>query len=430
MNKAKVNKIKQNIIAWYIVLLPSLLIFTNLGERTYQDVIFVSLIIYAIVKREYVFSKYITLIWLAWISYALWSCLTDYLGSGEFHAGWFIRAELIILLPIFLAWVRRSNYKDLLLKGFKLSLILGGIVSVSQVVVFGLARAHGQENPLVYAACLSIYGLFVVHESIIKQGQSAGIWVFLSMLAVALSGSRGVMFSFLCGLVVLAFFIPKKEIVKSLILPLLLMTILCAGLFADKIIPRINAVQNEIASIDNNNFNNLIDAFVTANFVDHLKGKEPKQDLKSAGDRVGTLKKEYKTSLGYRLAYLRGGWLVFLENPIFGVGSKNDTLRVGQALGVGTELTIYSHVHNAFLQDMVAGGVVKLLLLCLIIFLPIACLYFMKKKQGFSLLLVISTNCVVFGTTNMLFQLTTINIINTLILAYVFGTDVHSQLKH
>ena len=408
----------EKVTSIYIILLPSLLIFTKLGERTYQDVVFISLIVYFVRKKEYFISKSVILVWASWILYELWGFFTDFLGSGEFSAGCFIRGELVFLLPVFLAWVARSDYIVWIVKGFKLALILGGVVSVFQVVVLGLSRAHGQENELVFASCLSIYGLFVIHETIVRHGKSAGIWVVLTLVPIVLSGSRGVVISLLFGLIALAFFIPKKEIVKSIILPMVAVAVIASGVFADRIFQRVSSAQQELVSIDEN-LGNLFADFIAADFAEtgQIKKELPTKD----NDHTGVLKEKYKTSIGYRLVFLRGGWKVFCEHPFFGVGNKFDTLRVGEALGIGSSLTLYSHVHNAFLQDLVAGGTLKLILLLLIIFTPIVILFFNKNNKEFSLLVVLGINYIVFGSTNMLFQLTTLNIINTLILVYALG---------
>jgi hypothetical protein len=409
---------REKIAAWYLTFLPSLLIFTKLGERTYQDVVFAALIIFFLRNRRYTNAKAVWVIWSAWLFYAVWSLITDFIGSGAYHGGWFIRVELMLLFPVFVAYASQTDFAAWLLRGFKIALVSGTVVSFCQVVIFGNERAHGAENELVFAACISIYGLFVIHETLRRENEYAGIWVALTLSTIVLSGSRGVLISILGALLLLACCITRKQFLRSIVSPVLLLALIALP-FAGRIPSRADFFLAHGCRQDDARRDFLRD-FINKDFSTVRSPPPAAASARQNGLPARTLREEYKTSCGYRLVLLRGGWEVFLQHPFLGVGSAHDTLRAGQALGIGSDLTLYSHVHNAFLQDMVAGGIIKLGALLAVLFLPLFCLYKEQKKKEFTLLLITTVNYIIFGFTNMLFQLTTINIINTLILVYIF----------
>jgi len=398
----------------YIALLPSLLIYTTMSEKTIQNIVIVSLFVFFMWNRRIAWTRQIAAIWLLWVLYASWTCFAGWLVSGEVHGISFVKAALMLTFPVFIAWAQSVDFGLWLSRGFKFALLIGLFVSVYQVFVVHIHRANGDENALIFAACISVFGLFVLHQSLLKGGFS-GHWFVVTAIIIVLSGSQGVLVSFVLSVLVLAFFVPRKSAFFSIVIPAFILIVIAVSV-AGLLHKNIYIFEKNIKSFDV--YQSYLDDFLNNDFTI--------RDVTSlASDNNSEaqyhLKDKYKNSLGYRIVFLRGGWEVFKQHPFIGVGMKYDTLRVGQALGVGSDLAVYSHVHNAFLQDMVTGGFVKLLLLLLILVVPVVFISIECSKDLFSLALVMTINFMMFGLTNVLFKEVKIAILYALVLVSLYS---------
>lgn len=416
----KQNSLSQyfdQIFLFYIMLLPSLLIYTTMSEKTIQNVVIAFLFIFFVWNKQIVWTRQITVIWLLWVLYAAWTCFAGWLVSGEVHGLSFVRAALMLVFPVFIAWAQSVDFRLWLLRGFKLALSIGLFVSSYQVFIAHISRAKGDENSLIFAACISVFGLFVLHQSLLKK-RFSGHWLVMTAIIIVLSGSQGVLFSFIMSVLVLAFFVPKKSAFFSIVVPafvLVIIVVAVSGLLHKK---NNNVFEKNIKSFDV--YQSYLDDFLHNDFS---TGEVTSLAADDNSDVQYHLKGKYKNSLGYRLVLLRGGWEVFKQHPLTGVGAKYDTLKVGQALGVGSDLAKFSHVHNAFLQDMVTGGIVKLLLLLLILVVPVVFFHVVKPRDMYSLVLVMTINFMLFGLTNVLFKELKIVIVYALVLVPLFSVS-------
>jgi len=88
------------------------------------------------------------------------------------------------------------------------------------------------------------------------------------------------------------------------------------------------------------------------------------------------------TSVGTRFQLWKVSWLMFAENPVFGVGGDKfvDTLMVNAARGIITDkTTMYPHSHNEVLFSMATYGIFGLLGILATYFVPLY--YFIKDMR-------------------------------------------------
>ena len=89
----------------------------------------------------------------------------------------------------------------------------------------------------------------------------------------------------------------------------------------------------------------------------------------------------YDTSIGGRIAMQKVAASIIKENPIFGVGIGDDTKSVfaktqEKEFEKFAFINRYTHLHNQYLQTLVQGGLVALILLLLIFY------YIIKFKSN------------------------------------------------
>jgi O-antigen ligase len=88
------------------------------------------------------------------------------------------------------------------------------------------------------------------------------------------------------------------------------------------------------------------------------------------------------TSVGTRFQLWKVSWLMFAENPVFGVGGDNfvDTLKANAAHGlISTKTTTYPHSHNEVLFSMATYGIFGLLGILATYFVPLY--YFVRDMR-------------------------------------------------
>lgn len=396
----------------YVVLVPSLMFLTNIGERVYQDVLFLGLLIYALRRCQVDWSIGVISLWGAWIGYVIWATLTDYLGSGQLTTDWFRGAALLMLLPWLVAWVGRAEVRTALSVGLRLALVVATVTAVVQVYALDVPRAHGSENANIFALLMALYGVFVIHESLLRASRLTPVWVFLAFVPLVLSGSRMALVSFFVVLLVILFVhrhrVPLKPLLAGLV-----GVVLVVGLIAGpKFVERSGILFTHVAA-DSEGSRSLWDKFVNMDFVD--------RGMAGGGETL-SLKREFRSSLGYRLVYWRTGWEVFRAHPWLGVGSEDDMVAVGQMVGLGDRLAQrHSHVHNTFLQHLVSGGVPKLLLLSLVLILPLLVLWRRASRDAVWLVFFVTFVASLAGLTAVVFELHQFVFVYTLILAYALG---------
>ncbi|MFA7523260.1 MAG: O-antigen ligase family protein [Halothiobacillaceae bacterium] len=404
--------------SWYLVLVPSLLFLTNIGERAYQDVFFLVLLVYALVRGKADWSPAVVTIWGTWIAYIAWSTLTDSLGAGGFVYEPLQTADLILLLPWLVGWAREDNFRRPLGIGFRVALGVAGIVALYQVLVLGWPRASGSENALIFAALLSLYGIYVVYQTFGRERGQPLLWMVLTLLPITLSGSRAVIVATVIIFLLMSIRFRRVLDYRALVVGLIAVVLFSAALviFAGKELS--SRVSDAIASTPTSQDELRVFAhdFIHMEFI----RQSPSND--QTKPPVLELKPQFATSIGNRLVYWRTGWTVFLSSPWLGVGSTQGMLAVGEALGMGRYFhDRHSHVHNTFLQHLVTGGIPKLVLLIAVLLLPIGVLARERRTREWRLLVYVTVALTLFGLTNLVLELTVVTFIYTLILAHVLA---------
>lgn len=394
----------------YVGLVPSLMFLTNIGERVYQDVFFLGVLLYAVVRRQADWSAGIVSIWIAWIGYVIWATLADYLGSGHLTSDWFRGGALLMLLPWFMAWARREDVRKAISLGLRLALLVATVVAVVQVYVLDVPRAHGSENANIFALLMAMYGVFVIHESLSRGSRATPIWVLLAIVPLVLSGSRTALVSFIVVLLLVLFIYRRQLPLKPALAGFAGVAIVVGLIGAPQIADRSSAFLATF-SVEQGGAGELWREFVEMDFVSRAASPE--------GSDAMALKSEFKSSIGFRLVYWRTGWEVFRANPLSGVGSAEEMVEVGETLGMGSFFhEKHSHVHNTFLQHLVTGGLFKLLLLLLALSLPILVLWRHSQRERSRLVLFVTLVASLAGLTAVVFELHQFVFVYTLVMAY------------
>lgn len=389
----------------YLVLVPSLMFLTNIGERVYQDVFFLGLLIWAVLRRQADWSPGVVAIWLAWVAYALWATLTDYLGSGGLTTDWFRGAALLMLLPWLVAWASRGETRAAISVGFRLALLVATVTALVQVYLLDVPRAHGSENANIFALLLVVYGVFVIHEALRCGSRWLPLWTVFAFVPLVLSGSRTALVAFLVVLIVLLLSYRRHLNSARIMVGLGGVMVLVAVIGLPQLTERAEDLREDL-SAGEDGAPGLWHDFVA-------------MDFSLPDGEIHRLKPEVQTSLGFRLVVWRTGWEVFKDHPWVGVGSKGDMVAAGEVIGVGDRLARqYSHLHNTFLQHLVSGGVPKLSLLMVALASPILVLWRFGNRSEAWLLVAITLVASLAGLTAVVFELHQFTFIYALVLAY------------
>jgi O-antigen ligase len=128
---------------------------------------------------------------------------------------------------------------------------------------------------------------------------------------------------------------------------------------------------------------------------------EAQNDLSAAGHQ------DYATSIGRRLLMWRAGYLLFLEEPIFGQGPGNSAnlMAVETREISGVELG-YTHYHNAVITELVRSGIVGLAALAGLFIVPFSFCLRAKKDDaamaGFFILCCVQSAYLLSGLTGIM----------------------------
>jgi O-antigen ligase len=129
---------------------------------------------------------------------------------------------------------------------------------------------------------------------------------------------------------------------------------------------------------------------------------EAENDLRAAEHQ------DYATSIGKRLLMWRAGYLLFLEEPIFGRGPGNSgNLMAAKTKEIsGVELS-YTHYHNAIITELVRSGIAGLAALAGLFIVPFSFCLRAKKDDagtaGFYLLCCVQSAYLLSGLTGIMF---------------------------
>ncbi|UJF18231.1 O-antigen ligase family protein [Vibrio sp. SS-MA-C1-2] len=228
--------------------------------------------------------------------------------------------------------------------------------SYYQYYVLELGRSWG-INPITYttmSASIAITSLVILF---LKNKKLMLVSFYLSFNSLLIGESRGVILAFFCAfLVILMMMSICKKITKKHIF--YIFVIIAASMITNYSVinKRITESRVEAVKIENSNMN---------------------------------------SSVGLRLQMWKTAIILMQEKPIVGFG--DDNIHEKQLLadqGVITQQVVpFYHYHNLFLNAMVKGGVIELLLVLFTLFLPF---YLFKNKKMVRTIIPLSISLVLF----------------------------------
>ena len=253
----------------------------------------------------------------------------------------FLFAPLILLALISV----RVNTK-LVFLGVKLSLVLMGLI-VSYQWFDGQSRPSGVMNVGTFGnlAVMTLFFLLVYSLVYLKEINFLSILsIVCGVVTVVLSETRGAFFSAMFMLLISSWLALKYVKINRKALVIFLsvccMAILLIGTFSDSVKNRITQAHSDIT--------------------------------------YWSLGENYNTSVGLRLEMYKSSLLAISDMPLVtGYGYRNANPVVAQYadISVRKKIAEYNHLHNAYISSLLFNGVLGLLALILILFLPMVYFY-------------------------------------------------------
>lgn len=249
------------------------------------------------------------------------------------------------------------------------------IVTIAAPYSLELHRSGLSGNPLILALGGLVTGLLCLHGALFFRGRMRWLLVTGALAAVIViltSGSRGPLLSF--GVVALLYAVImgyRHFGLKRMLGRLLLLVVILAGIIT-------------LFSRFDPYFSNRFDLAVErlANPVGGAAG----------GGSIAT-----------RLILYEGGFRAFLDNPLTGHGRQN-VLAAARANSDGASEWYfrYTHLHNGYLTDLVASGVLGLLSLVAVLVIPLI-VFWTARPLVFGSVLCLVLAYGLYGMTNLLF---------------------------
>jgi len=318
-------------------------------------------------------------------------------------------AALLLLLPWLVALSKRDSALLGLNYGFKIAVVVGAITAMIQVFLIGLGRAQGGDNANIFAFMLAIYGVFAVHDSLVNRRRSLYLWVVLAATAVVLSGSRMTMVALAVTFLVMFWFYRDRLNLRKNLLIILVSAVTLVLVGGAQVKDR--AVDLVFTMDGGSEENDFWADFLAMDFTIPADGDRGSYSMQ--------VREEFRSSFGYRLVLWRVGWEVFKDNPWTGVGNQKGIDEIADYIGVGENFSDkFSHVHNTFLQHLVAGGAPRLGLLLLVLLTPLILLWKAGCRDAMWLVMLVTLVSGVAGLTAAVFELFQFSFPYALLLAY------------
>lgn len=297
-------------------------------------------------KPRFELNKTETRVIIVIVSYVLVSFVFSLLkpnryGAVEFFVNNSTFLFLFALLPVIRVFSRPS-WTKWIYRAIGLGLILSGVTVMIQLVIFEIVRPHAfVANPLVLstvAAGFSLISLSRCLENIGKESYFHLLAFIFACFVIFISGSRGAFLALVFSNTILII-IYWKTLSKNFVVVfhslyvLLLISIVMFELLLDQAGFQFVAARFDVIDTIN----------------EYIAGQG--QDA----------------SINARLEMLKGGWAAFTNAPWTGYGRQNIMSATSDILKM--DFTNFSHLHNAFITEMVASGIPGLLT-----FLAVSCL--------------------------------------------------------
>ncbi len=252
------------------------------------------------------------------------------------------QSRLLLAIPVYL-YVRRVGANlNIVLIGFAIGAIVIGIYAWYQYVELGLARAHGITNAVYYGDIVILFFIFCVYGVLIAKNIWFRLFLFIAAIfglyAALVSGTRG-------GWVTI---------------PSILILLLTYNVWKISLLKRLTA------SV-------LFFLFLVSVYQSPNMGVQGRvnQTIESVSEYFS---KGKMSSIGYRLEMWKTSWLVAKNDNFLGNGPddyRTSAQKIVDTNRVHKSVTHFAGPHNQYFESMVNEGVLGLMSLLAIFFIPI-----------------------------------------------------------
>ena len=336
--------------------------------------------------------------WLT-VGYFLTMLLSILISDGfnaEFHH--LGRKAHFLLAPLIALAVYQVHFpiRNLLLS-IKTGLIIIGIVVMVQFLL-GSTRPSGMINANIFGD-IAVAMLFLSVVQVFNEKPREQIITFIAVLAgitaIFLSGSRGSWLSFI--------------ILSIVFITLIYKPFLASNKKRQLFIVLFFSVLFGFIGTQTDAGNKITDAIVNIQSWD-------------GGDQT-------YTSSGIRMEMWKSSLEAAKESPWFGYGYRNSNVEVSKYVDSHNQtVAAFTHLHNEYLTNLLAGGIFGLLSMLALIFVPMVIFYKkLKNKEVYHYALMgvlLCTGYATFGFTHIAFGEEHINAVYILMLAYLLPRSI------
>jgi len=308
-------------------------------------------------KNPFLIPELKTLSWIT-LSYFLVMMasmiIADGLAAQFHHLG---RKIHFLLAPLIALAIYDNNLSIVqFLRSIKFGLILIGIIVLVQFFIWGYDRPSGMFNENVFsdlAVILFFLSIVRFFEETKREQIFTSIAAIFGVIAVVLSASRGSWLSFLV-LIPVYFGIASSRFSKGNYKR-------SFGLIILTIVVSIGFTQIDLV-------------------------KEKTAFAKKIGTAIDNAQswsndKSEFTSTSARLEMWKYGLLAAEDSPLFGHGYRNANEVVSNyAMQFKKEISMFTHLHNEYLTNLVSAGLVGLVSMIILLFAPL--IVFVKKLRS------------------------------------------------
>lgn len=264
-----------------------------------------------------------------------------------------VNVQLLLAIPTYLVIKKYNfNYVYFLQSLVVISFFYGFVIVLDLVKGGGFDRVGGSYGETTFGFMALIVTLLQINRIIAEKEGGLALYasVFVAVLALLLSGSRGPLLYLFISLFFLILFTRQysSKIIKSFLLPIIIIIVAVSSYQESFVRKRFDLIQSDIIGYLNSNVDS---------------------ELRN-------------TSIGLRFESWKGAFNIFLEHPVIGigVGSYSEGIKQQIELGVLNKNTQrIGHAHNDYLQYAAERGVFGVLSL---IFLQAFLLRFYLKNYS------------------------------------------------
>ena len=320
------HNILRQVIGYLVLSLPFFLVtLKNFGNLSLLLLSIVGGYLFLFDKNRIRLSSELKL--FSWISvvYFLIFVLSNYvnnLSNLEDYVSLFKKLHFL-LIPLLAISITQTliSIKHVLVSGF-IGLFFGVIYQYYQYLHLNINTPSGLFNANIYGDVLALYSIFVFVFMITQKKFYERFISFALFLTgaygVVLTGSRGSILALL-ALVIITLFIQYKSFRKQplLVIFMVLSVVVLVTLLDPSIQKRFDLVYQQI-------------------------------ELWLSGEKL-------TTSVGYRLEYIRSGFLAFMQSPWFGLGMFDPQLLLNEYARIKMP---FSHLHNELMNHLLSAGLI------------------------------------------------------------------------